>query len=245
MADDSADCFTYIGLETLRRMSRVQNYNRWITGKMVPYVGRRILEVGGGIGTMADFFLDRDLLVLVDILPEAVEALTTRYVAHRHIHPIIGDIVDSDIVPRLADYQFDTAISVNVLEHIEQDGQALVHIAELLRPGGYLVLFVPASAYLYGTLDSALGHHRRYEAAGLRRLVERTALQVERIEYCNMIGILGWWLNSYVLQRDILPERQLRAFNFLAPVILGAESLISRLIALPTGQSLLCIARKV
>src|SRR6266508_1389600 len=81
MADDSADCFTYIGLETLRRMSRVQNYNRWITGKMVPYVGRRILEVGGGIGTMADFFLDRDLLVLVDILPEAVEALTTRYVA--------------------------------------------------------------------------------------------------------------------------------------------------------------------
>jgi ubiquinone/menaquinone biosynthesis C-methylase UbiE len=244
MTDHALEYGIDIGLETLRRMAKVSHYNRWIAQKIAPYIGNRILEVGGGIGNIAEHFLDREQLVVLDIQPEAVAVLNRRYVPYHHIHPTLGDIVDPETVARLNDREFDTAMCTNVLEHIEDDQQALKHMAQLVRPGGYVVLFVPAGAYMYGTLDQALGHYRRYDAAALRTLFERAALRVERLEYCNLLGIAGWWMNSRVLKRHILPEGHLKVFNALAPMVLGAEDLLSRAIPLPIGQSLLCIARK-
>jgi SAM-dependent methyltransferase len=244
MAHHALDYSIDIGLETLRRMAKVSHYNRWIAQKITPYVGNRILEVGGGIGNIAEQFLDRELLVLLDIQAEAVAVLRERYAAYSHLHPTLGDIVDKETVLRLAAHQFDTLMCTNVLEHIEDDYQALVHMAQLVRPGGHVVLFVPAGTYMYGTLDIALGHYRRYEAKALRILTESADLHIERLNYCNVAGIAGWWLNSRVMKRDILPEGHLKLFNFLAPAMLGLEDFVSRSVALPIGQSLLCIARK-
>jgi SAM-dependent methyltransferase len=244
MAAQPQDYYTYIGLETLRRMSAVDKYNLWVAKKMAPYVGQRILEIGAGIGNMTEPFLDRELLVTIDILPEAIDALAERHRAHVQVQPSVGDIVDPTTVSRLKHCLFDTAMCTNVLEHIEQDETALHHMADLLISGGHLVLFVPAGQYMYGTLDVALGHFRRYEARGLRALVERAGLTVERMDYCNLTGIPGWWLNSRVLKRDLLPIGQLKLFNALAPLTLGLEDFVARFLRLPVGQSLLCIARK-
>jgi SAM-dependent methyltransferase len=245
MTHQALEYGTDIGLETLRRMAKVSHYNRWIAQKIGPYVGDRILEIGAGIGNIAEHFLDRQLLVVIDIQPEAVAVLNRRYAADRHVHPTLGDIVAPETVHSLTDRQFDTAMCTNVLEHIEHDEQALLHMAQLIRPGGYVVLFVPAGAYMYGTLDRALGHYRRYEAKALRTLIERAGLQVERLEYCNVVGIAGWWFNSRVMKREILAEGHLKLFNALAPALLGAEDLLSRFVELPVGQSLLCIAKKI
>ncbi len=244
MSHDSPAHSTDVGLETLRRMAKVTHYNGWIAQKIAPAVGARVLEVGGGIGNIAQYFLDRKLLVVLDLQPEAVELLQQQFASFAHVRPMLGDIVAPATLQRLAPDQFDTAMSTNVLEHIEDDAQALAHMAQLIRPGGSLVLFVPAGAYMYGTLDRALGHFRRYEAHALRGLVEGSGLRVDRIEYCNLLGILGWWFNSRVARREILPESQLSLFNALAPAVLRAEDWLSRRVPLPIGQSLLCIARK-
>ena len=56
-------------------------------------------------------------------------------------------------------------INAFMLEHIPDDARALACIHRLLAPGGRLLLLVPAERYLYGTLDRALGHYRRYQRA--------------------------------------------------------------------------------
>jgi SAM-dependent methyltransferase len=244
MTTQSAEYYKYIGLETLNRMAEVDRYNLWIYKKISPYVGRRILEVGCGIGSMAGMFLNRELIVTVDVLPEAVEASAQRYAEYPHMHPLVGNILNEDFVAEIKKYQVDTVMCLNVLEHIDQDEKALAHMSEILCDTGRLVLFVPAGMYLYGTLDRALGHHRRYEAKTLRPLVQKANFEIEVLEYCNLAGIIGWWLNSRILKRDLLSVGQLKLFNQLAPFFFGMEDTLSRMVSLPVGQSLVCIAKK-
>jgi len=60
----------------------------------------------------------------------------------------------------------------------------------------------------------------------------------------NLAGIPGWWLNSRLLKRELLPEDQLRWFNRLAPFFIRSERWLRRIWDAPLGQSLICIAQK-
>jgi SAM-dependent methyltransferase len=233
-----------IGYETLRRMATVPRYNAWIARELSPYVGQRVLEVGCGIGNMSDYFLDRELLVCMDMMPGHVEVIRRRYAHRANVVTYAGDITDSATVTALQAYRFDTVLCLNVLEHIADEETALAHMYELLQPGGCLLLFVPAGAYLYGTLDLALGHHRRYERDTLAAPVQTAGFRIERLAYLNLAGIPGWWLNSRVLGRHLLPEGQLQLFNRLAPFFIAAERLLRAFWDVPLGQSLLCVARR-
>lgn len=233
-----------IGQETLRRLASVQRYNDWLFDELRTYVGQRILEVGCGIGNMTGYFLDRELVVALDILPEALETAITKFPGRPNLKLVHGDIADPTLLPRLHDYGFDTVACLNVLEHIRADAQALKHMYELLRPGGHLLLFVPAGRYLYGTLDEGLRHWRRYEREPLRALVTAQGFEIVRLAYMNLAGIPGWWLSSRVLKQRILSRRMLGLFNTLAPLFIWMERSLQRLGPLPAGQSLLCIARK-
>jgi len=143
-------------------------------------------------------------------------------------------------VEQLRDYKFDTTILLNVLEHIPDDARALACIHRLLAPGGRLLLLVPAERYLYGTLDRALGHYRRYQPGPLRELVVGNGFEIESFRYMNLPGILGWFLNGRVLRRELLPRPQLALFNVLAPLFERCEAAIPP----PRGQSLVAICRK-
>jgi len=135
-------------------------------------------------------------------------------------------------------------LCVNVLEHIREDGVALRHIREVLVPHGRLLLLVPAGKYLYGTLDRALGHYRRYEREELAARVRDAGLRPVQVRYMNLAGIPGWFLNSRVLKRTLLPQGQLRWFDRLAPLFIRSERMLRRWWDLPVGQSLICIAEK-
>ena len=94
----------------------------------------------------------------------------------------------------------------------------------MLRPGGRLVLLVPALPALYGTLDIALHHFRRYDKAGLAKLVTDSGFDVKEIRFLNRPGVFGWWLNSRVLRRTVLPKGQLSAFKWLMPFLKREET---------------------
>jgi SAM-dependent methyltransferase len=129
---------------------------------------------------------------------------------------------------------------LNVLEHIEADGRALRNMRELLSDGGKLVLLVPAGPYLFGTLDKAIGHYRRYDERGLRSLVANAGFRVDQVRPFNFFGIPGWFLASRVLKRRMPPRGLLGLFNLLAPMFI----LIEENLRPPLGQSLICIATK-
>jgi SAM-dependent methyltransferase len=73
----------------------------------------------------------------------------------------------------------------DVLEHLEDDAEALRHWREVLAPGGWLVITVPAYESLWSSHDDVNGHHRRYRARILRKRLEETGFSVLTLTYFN------------------------------------------------------------
>jgi SAM-dependent methyltransferase len=225
------------GAATLERLAAdAPRYNRWLTERVAPWVGRRVLEVGAGIGNMAEFFLDRERLVLAEPEAEYRNRLARRFAGHDHVRvvPVRLPAVDGS----LASERLDTVICLNVLEHIEADEAALGAMRGLLQPGGRLVLLVPAMQSIYGSLDAALGHYRRYGARELRTKMAAAGLRLLHLEYFNLAGIFGWWLTGRVLRRTIIPRGSLRLYDSLVPLFR-----LERLLPWRVGQSLIAIGQ--
>ncbi len=223
-----------VGAATLERLAAAPNYNRWMFDRLRPWVGHRVLEIGSGIGNLSAFLLDRERLVLTDTASDYLDRLRARFAGRPNVG--IARLYLPDDHADLAGERFDTIICLNVLEHVEDDHTSLVVMRRLLVPGGRLVLLVPALRALYGTLDAALGHHRRY---GRRDLVTKFAaagLALRHLEYFNLAGIPGWWLAGRVLRRRLIPAASLRWYDALVPLFR-----LERLLPWRIGQSLIAI----
>jgi len=109
----------------------------------------------------------------------------------------------------------------------------------VLEPGGRLVCWVPALPPLFGTLDQAVGHYRRYTDATIRAVLEQNGFEVEKVSWMNLAGIAGWWLNSVALKRPAIPSLQLRMYDTVHPLLARLE----RTFELPVGLSLLAVGR--
>jgi SAM-dependent methyltransferase len=203
-------------------------------------IGPRVLEVGAGIGTFSDRLLAAGTtdLLLVEPEPACVAALERRFAGDPRVEIRAEVLPDA---PSLADRagSFDFALSQNVLEHIVDDHAAMASMARALRPGGRLMALVPAHPRLYGSLDRAYGHERRYTPDRLRSIVERAGLAVVRLYFFNALGVLGWWARCRTGARGI-GASSLRAYELL----LAAWRPIERRVELPFGLSLIAHARR-
>jgi SAM-dependent methyltransferase len=226
--------------ETLDRISKLDAMNCWIVDMVRPYLGRRVLEVGCGIGNLTGSFLGGELLVSVDIRDEYVQAVRERFGGDEARFKSLKLDIAADPVDELREYGFDTVICLNVLEHIEDDVEALRKMFEVLRPGGRLLLLVPALRALYGSLDVYVEHYRRYERRELVVKLRQTGFSVERIVFMHLAGAFGWWLNSRILKAKILPETQIGLYDRLVPLFRWMEERVRP----PVGLSLVTVAQK-
>jgi glycosyltransferase involved in cell wall biosynthesis len=224
--------------QTLQRMKKLHRYNQWIFSKFQPYLGRRVLETGSGIGNITKFLLDRDLIIATDVEPKYLTLLKNTFGKYKKFMIEQLDISGTE-VKRYQSYHIDSVICFNVLEHIEQDEKPLKRIFELLEPGGRLLLLVPSHPWLYGSLDEHLGHQRRYGKKELRNKLETAGFKVIFLTHFNRIGILGWFLDSRILRRKRLPPFQLRIYNLFVPLFK-----LEKFFPLPFGTSLLAVAEK-
>ena len=193
-----------------------------------------MLEIGSGIGNLSSFLIDRERLVLSDTREEYLDRLRKRFAQHPNV------AVERLYLPNehgaLAGQRFDTIICLNVLEHVEDDRGSLQAIRAMLLPQGRLVLLVPALPALYGTMDRALGHHRRYRRRALAELLRATGYTVAHIEYFNLAGVPGWWFAGRVLRRPMIPAGSLKLYDALVPLFR-----LERLLPWRLGQSLVAI----
>lgn len=229
-----------VGTATLRRMARLAPYNEWLDRRFRDFLGDRVLEVGSGVGNQTRYFLHKERVVASDIEPHYVRELTAKFdrLAHLRVASFRFPL-DEPSRDDLRRERLDTVVCLNVLEHIEHDLATLQDFASVLEPSGRLVLLVPAMPALYGSLDIHLNHFRRYDREALRDLVTRAGFDVHTLRYLNRPGVVGWWLNSRVLKRRVLPRGQLAAFRWLQPVLKLEEN------ANPSfGMSLLTLATK-
>lgn len=226
------------GYLTLRRMERLNRYNRWIWERLRPHVGQRVLEIGSGTGTMTRFLYGRELTVATDKETAYLDRLRNAFRRRPGIAVERLDL-ESDDVLALARYGFDTVLAVNVLEHTADDEEALRRIHRLLSPGGALIVYVPANRSLFGPLDRGVGHQRRYEKREIIGKLTAAGFMIDEVSYQNVAGKLGWWINSRLLRRQNLPLAQSRLFNLLVPLFRALEPDRPS-----TGLSLVAIAHK-
>jgi SAM-dependent methyltransferase len=205
--------------------------------RLARWIGDAVIEIGSGIGNLSQFLVTRPRVVLTD-----TEAAYRAYLEHRFralTHVRVRSLTLPEIPAELRATPFDSVVCLNVLEHIERDRDALEGMRDLLRPGGTVVLLVPAVPGLYGALDRALGHYRRYTPAALRRLFDDAGLATRHLEYFNLAGMPAWWLLGRVLRRPMIPTGGLRLYNALVPLFR-----LERFLPWRAGQSLIAIGMR-
>ncbi len=226
------------GAETLEIMSAAPRYNRWQYDVIAPWLGRRVLEVGSGIGNMSEHVVaaGRDLVVLTDMDEWYRSRLRERFAAHPEVRVDSLTLPDPAAPARLRELRLDTVVALNVVEHIADDAGTLRTMRDLVVPGGRVVILVPALQAIYGTLDEDLGHCRRYSRAALAAAFRAGGLRLETMFWYNRVGVFGWWLNGRVRKVRRIPLDQLRAFDRLVPLLR-----LERFVPLPFGQSLIAV----
>jgi SAM-dependent methyltransferase len=217
----------------------IDQMDQWLYKEIAPYLGHRVLEIGCGVGNFARYLTDRELYVGTDVAQESVERVSQQYRDRGNMRAVAADVT-SPAFADLADLELDTAFSLNVFEHIEDDGAALSNAAGVLQPSGALILIVPAHGWLYGSMDAAIGHYRRYDRTGLAAQLRDAGLELVIAKYINAAGAAGWFFNGRIRRQTTPPAGQLRLFNGLVPWL----SRLERRVPPPFGISLLAVGRK-
>lgn len=224
------------GTQTLKFLGDARRYNQWLFDRVRSGLGQRVLEIGCGTGTLTDYLVDRELLVTIDVVQDYVRLVQERFLDRPNVHVCLLDLTES--LGDLPQFEFDSAVSINVFEHIQDDIKAMRAVHQLLQPGGTLTLLVPSHPWLMGPFDRAIGHYRRYTKRALREKLKAAGFVVERLRRSNPIGAAGWFVNTVVLRRRAL--RATRIYDRLVPLMAALDQRVEA----PIGLSIVAVGRK-
>jgi SAM-dependent methyltransferase len=228
--------------DDLERLGTAHHFFDWVLDELDPHLGGRMLEVGAGAGTITRKLADRYPQCRLVALEPAANMVATL--------AAYGALSDRVTVHQetLADYvgrgpgDFDTVLYLNVLEHIEDDAAELRLAAEMLRPGGAVLVFGPGLEALYSDLDYKAGHYRRYSPAQLRRLAEDAGLVVTRCCYFDLLGVPPYYLVYKLLRQTEISGSTMWSYDW---VVVPVSRLLQRALGRPPlGKNVVLVATK-
>lgn len=222
-------------------MAQATRYFAWQSAMAKAALGRRVLEIGCGLGNFTEQLRDRECVVGLDVDPACIAHHQQRFAGVGHIRSFALDALDPALL-ELRSERLDSIACLNVLEHIEDDLGLLRRMREILPSGGRVVLMVPAFMALYGPIDRHLGHYRRYTRRSMTAAAAQAKLSIRELRFMNTVGFFGWWMNAKILRKTEQSERQIALFDRL---IVPVMSRLERLVPPPFGQSLFVVLEKV
>jgi SAM-dependent methyltransferase len=238
---------TQINFE-LESLSHAKNYQKWMMSAVEPYLGDRILELGSGIGNMSQWVPQKELLVL----SELEESYISRLKDHPSFQAPNTSIVQLDLgnanLGQFKNDHFDTIVSFNVMEHIQDDLQSLRDQVNLLRESNSknrkrIVIFAPAMKIAYGEFDKKFDHFRRYEAKGLKNLFNEIDPKIKTTHfYFNVLSLLPWIIQGRVLKKNQIKLSDIKILEKIIPFWRPFDFFLMRVLRLPLGQSIVFVA---
>ncbi|MBR0974369.1 MULTISPECIES: class I SAM-dependent methyltransferase [Bradyrhizobium] len=218
-----------------------QNYMDWVIEQFRPYLKGEILEVGFGHGHYSNRLSQFGDYCGVDHDRESVEHARTAMPGRKFA---VCDILAREQLRGLFPQGVDAVFTINVLEHIEDDATAIANLVDVLKPGGHLLISVPALMLLYNDLDRLAGHCRRYTTTRLADLLADQPVELVRLSYFNPIGGLGWLANRLKRHQSLNDDAvngQIALFDkYIVPLSRALDPLSRSFF----GQSVTCIARR-
>lgn len=226
--------------EDLATLARADRLADWMFDQFRVDVRGSVVEVGAGLGTYSSRILAAGAkrLMLVEPEEECASVLEAQFAADPRA-TVAREAVPGSVALNGSAGRHDLVVCQNVLEHLDDDRTALAEMARALKPGGALVLVVPAHPRLYGSLDIAYGHRRRYSPEALRVLLADEGLELLELRPFNLLGVLGWSASNR-LRRYRLSPASVRLYERLLP---GWRELEEHLRP-PWGLSLVARARR-
>lgn len=198
--------------EEYGRMHALETQYWWFVGRRaiisnllretVPHLHRKsvhLLDIGCGTGAnlpmLAEAVGEGGEVLGLDFSPLALEFARN----HLHLSNVVLSQGDALRLP-VQDASCDIVTMLDVLEHLSDDARALSEVNRVLRPGGALVLSVPAYQHLWSAHDEALHHFRRYEKVQLARVLRQGGFRVWRLSFAmSLMPPIAWAWRKFIL----------------------------------------------
>jgi precorrin-6B methylase 2 len=218
-------------------MSFAVNYHTWILKEIEPFLGDVAAEVGAGSGSFSQLLMTTTVKRLYAFEPSTeMFSLLAQNLQDQGRARLVHGFFD----PGLLHEPLDSICYINVLEHVQDELAELLKAREALKPGGRLILFVPALEWLYSDHDRSIGHFRRYPQKGLQQLVRSAGFAITSSRYFDLAGVLPWFLNFVVLKNPLKSGYVSLYDRIVVPVMRRLE----RSITPPIGKNILLIGQK-
>lgn len=224
---------SYSGTEVLENLTEAYNYNNALKDLVETHTPKaeKVLDFGAGIGTFSDLLRDsfQDLECLeIDI--DQGETLKSKG------YKVFTDL---DVIP---DASYDAIYSLNVFEHIENDREVFENLLKKVKPGGRVVLFLPAFNSLYSHFDKFVGHFRRYDKKMLMEMVTTEGASVEKMHYFDSIGFVAAFLFKYIKNEEELPKKS--EILFYDKVVFPFTKIVDAFLKYFFGKNIYCVITK-
>ena len=226
----------YTGSENLEVMLEADRYNSFLRGLVNTYAAGAVtvLDFGAGIGTFTQ---------AVSVPPDRISCVEPDDAARAQLRAS-GYNTYADIEE--IDDQFDYIFSLNVLEHIEDDGAAVRQILDRLKPGATLFVYVPAFNFLRSGMDDLVGHHRRYTRQSLATVLEAAGFEIDKLVYTDFLGYFATLIFKVLERFKGEPDGKINR-----PLLLIYDRVIfpvSRLLSIPfsglLGKNVYAVAKR-
>ena len=199
------------------------------------FIGKKILEVGAGIGGFAKTYIKDDLNVtLSEIDNTNYQTLKKKFSSQKNVK------VENKLIDQFSE-TFDTILYPSVLEHIEDDKGEILNALGKLTDGGYLIICVPAHNYMYSNFDKEIGHFRRYEMNFFDNLDLKNA-NVKKVFFLDALGHLLYFLNKLVFSKEVYPTK-LKIFIW-DKIFIPITCIVDFLSFYKFGKNIICIIQK-
>ena len=226
--------------DVLEDMGDMPNYNDWIVSQFSTKLFGRTAEIGAGLGTISERlrpFVDR--LDLIEPTQALAERLREKFAGDDRC--TVAEQTLESWMETTPDGIYDAVVMVNVLEHIEDDRAAARGLFAAMKPGGKLLIFVPALPFLYSELDRIYGHFRRYQRKDLSNCIESAGFRIERLRYFDITGVFPWWLLNTVMGKTSVHPPFLTIYD---KILVPPTRLMESILPPPLGKNLILIASK-